>query len=169
MYEQITEDRLIELQFSTEYQSGTTSEKENMITNILTYAFSQSIQKRQASTRGNTFPDKIIRLIKVKRKLQKHLKKISSEKRKRLERLIAECTDTEIPMAQYDWTNETLEQEELLHRVYRKDINKYDKDIKSEIEEHRTRSWNKGLEKLADLGMDNARKNSGPKYSLWQD
>ena len=59
-------------------------------------------------------------------------------------------------MAQYDWTNETLEQEELLHRVYRKDINKYDKDIKSEIEEHRTRSWNKGLEKLADLGMDNA-------------
>ena len=59
-------------------------------------------------------------------------------------------------MAQYDWTDETLEQEELLHRVYRKDINKYDKDINSGIEEHRTSSWNKGLEKLADLGMESA-------------
>ena len=82
MNEQITEDRLIELQFSPEYQSGTTSEKENMITNILTYAFSQSIQKRQASSRGNTFPDKIIRLIKVKRKLKNFSKKSPQKKGK---------------------------------------------------------------------------------------
>ena len=75
MYEQITKDRLIELQFLPEYQQGTTLEKDNLLTNILTNAFSQSIQKKTASLRGKTFPDKIIRMIKVKRKLQKHLKK----------------------------------------------------------------------------------------------
>ena len=70
-------------------------------------------------------------MIKVKRKLQKHLKKISSEHKKRLKQFIADTTETDLTIAEY---KKTLDQEESLHKVYRTDINKYDKDIKAEID-----------------------------------
>ena len=66
--------------------------------------------------------------------------------------MIATNQNSSVPLAPREWTDHTLDQEEKKQKTSRTDINKYNKDIKAEINQFRTNTWNSGLEKDAHYG-----------------
>ena len=157
-YKYITEIELDAVVATGNWHEQTLTRKIEIFTNVQKFAFQNSIQYKQVSSRGNTKPRWLIQLIQQKRRYQNGLNKLASDTRKKREEAINTILGLPQPRIKYHYRQETYEHWEKNQKNYRTEIHRLARKINRSIIKIKKENWEKELTKLGDTDIRKAPK-----------